>query len=104
MKLYQFLVPLHPNDGTRYPLLTHDKFYLHVEGLAGGFTRLDSVVGVWIDPKTKQRLVEEMEPMQVACVPAIKDAIVQEFRERFPDQKCIMVTTLGEVEFLNGSI
>ena len=103
MKLYQFLVPVHPNDGARYPTGTHAKFYHRVKELAGGYTLLDSCIGVWRDPTTHVDYHEEMEPLQVACEPPQKDLIVEEFRRRFPDQKCIFVTVLGEVEQYDGT-
>jgi hypothetical protein len=102
MKLYRFLVPLAPNNGLRYPDGTHGKFYHFVKEVAHGYTLYDSCVGMWRDPDTRIDMHEEMEPLEVACEPAVMKLIVDEFRARFPDQKCIMVTTLGEAEFFDG--
>lgn len=99
MPLYQIPLPLSRNDGHSYDPGTRRAFLRSVGLLAGGYTVLANAQGFWRDPLNGKEYVETMTPLQVSCSPDELEAIELNFRMAFPDQKCLMVATLGDVQF-----
>lgn len=96
MKLYEILIPHHPNDGGVYPEGTYPAFCGRIGKAAGGYTLASSVDGYWRDPATGKEYHEPMLVVRVACEPETMAAIIADALATFADQKCIMSYVASE--------
>ena len=71
MKLYRIFIPKKYNGGTLIPIEKTTRILNEVEEKFGGYT-LDPfwrmpLVGIWNDPKDKQRYKDEVQIFRVIC-------------------------------------
>lgn len=94
MKLFEFLLPTHTNAGRSYEQ-ARKKWEQAAVTLCGGITVMPTAHGRWRGPDGRD-YNEAMVPYRVATVDALKDILLANAMEMFPDQLSIFVATLGE--------
>lgn len=94
MKLYQFTLPIHSNNGLSYEL-ARKQWAAEALKLAGGVTApLTFREGTWKgEDRDYRELVAEYT---VACTPKVYDALLAFAFDKFPDQEAIFTVELGE--------
>lgn len=94
MKLYQFTLPIHSNQGLSYEL-ARKRWAAQALKLAGGVTApLTFREGTWTgEDRTYKELVAEYT---VACTPAVYDDLLSFAFDQFPDQEAIFTVEIGE--------
>ncbi len=86
--LWEILIPVHSNEGKKFPLKYLKKWDEKARALSGGLTILKTGKGQWISPEGKT-FHDKMIPVRVYCTEKQIDDLIQ-FTIKYYHQEAVM--------------